>query len=78
MTTHYLDVYAINDDDESDADSILYTTAHDTDTLRRALIDAMGNVTLDFLFHDDLMHNDAYNVRNADDDVIAVAYIGNE
>ena len=76
MTTNYIDVYAITDDDESDPDAMFYATADDTDALRRALIDAMGDVTLEHLFHDDLMRYDAYNVCNADDEPVAVAYIG--
>lgn len=80
MTTNiapaFIDVYSINDADDSDPDSIYYATANTIDELRSRLIDAMGNVTLDFLFTDDDMHHDVYNVCNADNDVIAVAYIG--
>lgn len=76
MTTNYIDVYAIIDDDESDPDAMFYAIADDTNALQRALVDAMGDVTLEHLFHDDLMHHDAYNVRNADDEPVAIAYIG--
>ncbi|MGV0695854.1 hypothetical protein [Mycobacterium paraintracellulare] len=80
MTTNiapaFIDVYAINDADDSDPDSIYYASANTTAELRSGLIDAMGNVTLDFLFTDDDTGHDVYNVRNADNNVIAVAYIG--
>lgn len=35
-----------------------------------------GDVTLEPLFHDADMGHDVYNVRNADNDVIAIAYVG--
>lgn len=80
MTTNiapaFIDVYSINDDDDSDPDSVYYATANTIDELCSHLIDAMGNVTLDFLFTDDDMGHDVYDVCNADNDVIAVAYIG--
>jgi len=74
-TTYTIDVYAITDDENSDPDSMYYATANTTDELRARLIDAMGDVTLEFLFADD--DDKVYNVRNADNDVIAVAHIAN-
>lgn len=50
MTTYYLDVYAINDDGESDADSMFYATADDTDALQRALSDALAPSLLNIYF----------------------------
>jgi hypothetical protein len=73
-----IDVYSINDVEESDPDPMYYHTANTVDELRMGLIDAIAyDVTLTFLFHDDAMHHDVYHVRNADDVVIAVVYIGN-
>lgn len=80
MTTNvapaFIDVYSINDADDSDPDSLYYATANTTDELHSGLIDAIGSVPLDFLFTDDDMQHDVYNVCNTDNDVIAVAYIG--
>lgn len=64
-----IDVYAITDAEESDPDPI-YTGDE------AGLIEALGNVTLDLLYHDDDMDHDVLNVRNADGVVIAVAYAG--
>jgi hypothetical protein len=66
-TTNFLDVYSINDAEESDPDPI-----YEGDMT--GLIDLMGNVTLDLLFHDDDMNHDVFNVLNAEGVVIAVAY----
>lgn len=74
----FIDVYSINDVEESDPDSLYYATANTTDELRSMLIDAMGRVNLEFLFNDADMRHAVYNLRNDDDVVIAVAYIGTE
>ncbi|WP_094361408.1 hypothetical protein [Mycobacterium marinum] len=76
-TTNFIDVYSINDAEDSDPDPIYYAIANTTDELRAGLIDALGNVHLELLFNDADAGQDVYNVRNADNDVIAVAYIGN-
>lgn len=62
-----IDVYAITDDEDSDPDSI-YTGE------QGGLIDVLGNVTLDLLYHDHDMGHDVFNVRNPSGAVIAVAY----
>ncbi|BBY94283.1 hypothetical protein MGALJ_39520 [Mycobacterium gallinarum] len=69
MTTNTktIEVYAITDDEESDPDPI-FMGSHDD------MLDALGNVTLELLFHDDDMGHDVYNVVRADGTVIAVAY----
>ncbi len=76
MKTNFIDVYSITDAEESDPDSMYYATANTTDELHARLIDALGDVTLDLLFNDADMGHDVYNVRNAHDDVIAIAYVG--
>ncbi|WP_407559297.1 hypothetical protein [Mycobacterium paraintracellulare] len=76
MTTTFIELYDITDADDCDPDPIYYATAADADALRSGLIDAMGDVTLELLFNDADMGHDVYNVRNADNDVIAVAYVG--
>ena len=69
MTTNTktLEVLAITDDEESDPDPI-YTGD------MTGLIDLLGNVTLDHLFHDDDMNHDVFNVLDANGVVLAVAY----
>lgn len=66
-TTNTLEIYSINDAEDSDPDPIL-TGSHD-DMLRM-----FGDVSLDFLFHDDDMDTNVYNVVRTDGTVIAVAY----
>jgi hypothetical protein len=67
MTTNNLDVYSINDAEDSDPDPI-----YEGDMA--GLIALMGNVSLDHLFHDDDMNHDVFNVLDADGVVVAVAY----
>lgn len=67
MTTNNLDVYSINDANDSDPDPI-----YEGDMT--GLIAMMGNVTLDHLFHDDDMNHDVFNVLDANGAVVAVAY----
>ncbi|KEF98367.1 hypothetical protein K883_01370 [Mycobacterium sp. TKK-01-0059] len=66
-TTNTLEIYSINDAEDSDPDPI-YEGDDD------GMIRAFGDVSLDFLFHDDDMGTNVYNVVRADGVVIAVAY----
>ncbi|WP_084031198.1 hypothetical protein [Mycobacterium avium] len=66
-TTNTLEIYSINDAEDSDPDPI-FEGDHD------AMIRAFGDVSLDFLFHDDDMGTNVYNVVRADGVVLGVAY----
>ncbi|ORV40216.1 hypothetical protein [Mycobacterium conspicuum] len=72
----FIDVYALDDSDASDPDPIYYATANNVDELQSDLIDAMGDVTLEFLFAD--ADTNVYNVRNADNVLIAIARMGTD
>ncbi|MES3639880.1 hypothetical protein Q9Q75_25710 [Mycobacterium intracellulare] len=76
MTTPFIELYDLTDADDCDPDPIYYATADADDKLRSGLVDAMGDLTLELLFNDADMGHDVHNVRNADNDVIAIAYVG--
>lgn len=65
--TNALEVYAITDDEESDPDPIFEGSQDD-------LVRTFGDVSLDFLYRDDDMGTNVYNVVRTDGVVIAVAY----
>ncbi|RUP04758.1 MAG: hypothetical protein EKK34_12660 [Mycobacterium sp.] len=64
-TTNTLEIYSINDADESDPDPIM-TGSHDD------MIRMFGDVSLDFLYDDE--GTNVYNIVRPDGVVIGVAY----
>jgi hypothetical protein len=63
----FIDVFAITDAEDSDPDPIFEGATSD-------LTAALGDVSLAFLFHDDDMNHDVFNVLDAQGVVIAIAY----